>query len=154
MMHPHIYGYPVYIFPLKGRRDSFVPGHRVSSVGHLKFAYTTISAANLQPVRSVKEFWAHFRRSAPETGLSACIFCLVYQAKGYRFYPLRGPKPLCGFGLAEFREAKLQDPPVCVDRMASPFGLGSFVVNCTLPAAISNSKTSGFSCFHGPVKPS
>jgi hypothetical protein len=34
---------------------------------------------------------AHFRRSAPETGLSACIF-FACGKKGYRFYPLRGPK--------------------------------------------------------------
>jgi hypothetical protein len=33
-----------------------------------------------------------------KTGLSACIFCPVSQAKGYRFYPLREPKPLRGFG--------------------------------------------------------
>jgi hypothetical protein len=35
--------------------------------------------------------WAHFRRSAPETGLSACIF-FACGKKGYRFYPLRGQK--------------------------------------------------------------
>jgi hypothetical protein len=31
---------------------------------------------------------AHFRRSAPETGLYACIF-FAYGKKGYRFNPLR-----------------------------------------------------------------
>jgi hypothetical protein len=51
--------------------------------------------------------WAHFRRKAtsgclaPETGLSACIF-FACGKKGYRFYPLREPKPLRGFGFAEF----------------------------------------------------
>jgi hypothetical protein len=35
---------------------------------------------------------AHFRREAPETGLSACIFFAIGK-KGYRFYPLRGRKP-------------------------------------------------------------
>jgi hypothetical protein len=32
--------------------------------------------------------WAHFRREAPETGLSACIF-FACGKKGYRFYPSR-----------------------------------------------------------------
>jgi hypothetical protein len=32
--------------------------------------------------------WAHFRRFAPETGLSACIF-FACGKKGYRSYPLR-----------------------------------------------------------------
>jgi hypothetical protein len=32
--------------------------------------------------------WAHFRRFAPETGLSACIF-FACDKKGYRFNPLR-----------------------------------------------------------------
>jgi hypothetical protein len=51
-------------------------------------------------------FWAHFRREAPETGLSACIF-FAYGKKGYRFYPLREPKPQSGFGFAEFHAAVL-----------------------------------------------
>jgi hypothetical protein len=32
------------------------------------------------------------------TALSACIFCPVNRAKGYRFYPLRESKPLKRFG--------------------------------------------------------
>jgi hypothetical protein len=40
--------------------------------------------------------------AAQKTGLSACIFCLTSQAKGYRCNPLREPKPLRGFGFAEF----------------------------------------------------
>jgi hypothetical protein len=46
-------------------------------------------------------------RSAPETGLSACIF-FACGKKGYRFYPLREPKPQSGFGFAEFHCVKLQ----------------------------------------------
>jgi hypothetical protein len=38
--------------------------------------------------KNLMNFWAHFRRSAPETGLSACIF-FACGKKGYRFYPLR-----------------------------------------------------------------
>jgi hypothetical protein len=41
-------------------------------------------------------------RSAPETGLSACIFFAAGK-KGYRFYPLREPKPLHGFGFLLLR---------------------------------------------------
>jgi hypothetical protein len=36
------------------------------------------------------------------TGLSACIF-FACGKKGYRFNPLREPKPLCGFGYAKRR---------------------------------------------------
>jgi hypothetical protein len=45
---------------------------------------------------------------AAGTGLSACIF-FACGKKGYRFYPLREPKPLRGFGFAEFG-AKPQTP--------------------------------------------
>jgi hypothetical protein len=41
--------------------------------------------------------WAHSRACGAGTGLSACIF-FACGKKGYRFYPLREPKPLCGFG--------------------------------------------------------
>jgi hypothetical protein len=38
--------------------------------------------------------WAHFRRQAPETGLSAPIFCAGGPAQKYfRFNPLRGCTP-------------------------------------------------------------
>jgi hypothetical protein len=38
--------------------------------------------------------WAHFRRFAPETGLSAPIFCAGGPAQKYfRFNPLRGSIP-------------------------------------------------------------
>jgi hypothetical protein len=40
--------------------------------------------------------WAHFRRFAPETGLSACIF-FACGKKGYRFYPLRVLAAYAGF---------------------------------------------------------
>jgi hypothetical protein len=40
--------------------------------------------------------------AAQKTGLSACIFCLVNQAKGYRSYPLRESKPRSGLDFAEF----------------------------------------------------
>jgi hypothetical protein len=42
--------------------------------------------------------WAHFRRSAPETGLSAPIPQPLRGFRYFRFYPLREPKPLRGFG--------------------------------------------------------
>jgi hypothetical protein len=50
---------------------------------------------------------AFFAVSPQKTGLSACIF-FASGKKGYRFYPLREPKPLRGFGFAEFHCVKLQ----------------------------------------------
>jgi hypothetical protein len=46
---------------------------------------------NSKTTKIIKRIRAHFRRSAPETGLSACIF-FAFGKKGYRFYPLRGRK--------------------------------------------------------------
>jgi hypothetical protein len=51
--------------------------------------------------KEVKDFWAHSRRSAPGTGLSACIFCQTSLAKGYRSYPLRESKPQSGFDFTD-----------------------------------------------------
>jgi hypothetical protein len=42
-------------------------------------------------------FRAHPRACGAGTGLSACIFFAAGK-KGYRFYPLREPKPFRGFG--------------------------------------------------------
>jgi hypothetical protein len=67
--------------------------------------------------------WGAFFAVKPQkNGLSACIFCLPSQAKGYRCNPLRGRKPsafalgvllrktpgsfppvVCGFDFAEFQ---------------------------------------------------
>jgi hypothetical protein len=58
------------------------------------------------PMLMVNRIRAHFLLPQ-KTGLSACIFCPVNRPKGYRFYPLREPKPLCGFGFAEFHCVKL-----------------------------------------------
>jgi hypothetical protein len=67
------------------------------------------------------------RRFTPQTGLSAPIKTPCTPKAGvwgfapnsenknaeaflFRSYPLREPKPQSGFGFAEFREAKLQEP--------------------------------------------
>jgi hypothetical protein len=55
-------------------------------------AYPAIRRPRIQNGIKVEEFWAHFRPCGPETGLSACIF-FACGKKGYRFYPLREPKP-------------------------------------------------------------
>jgi soluble lytic murein transglycosylase len=62
------------------------------------------------PARLNSQVWAHFLRPVgpQKTGLSAPIFAPPGQK--FRSYPLRGPKPLrgFGFGLAEFCFAKLR----------------------------------------------
>jgi hypothetical protein len=44
-------------------------------------------------------FWAHPCTAGTRTGLSACIF-FACGKKGYRFNPLREPKPLRGLVIA------------------------------------------------------
>jgi hypothetical protein len=39
------------------------------------------------------------------------LVSFAWEAKGYRFYPLRESKPLCGFDFAEFHFVKIQGKP-------------------------------------------